>query len=158
MQNDLIILQQLHHQILSLESEQKDLKASLEAKETMLRNFRVEIDHNNKKQTDEVSMLFIAAQTFDAHLEEIEITVPPKTPELSIEEMNVTNATVDSLNAFSYDVLPIPDENLSPINCSLSEHSLNNRLLSLHIIPYLYPSCLAFSFVSCVSPGLLLLL
>ncbi len=66
------ILHQLHHRIRSLEGEQQRLERALDSKDIMIRNLWDEMKQKNKKQADEVSMLFVAAQTFDAHLEDLE--------------------------------------------------------------------------------------
>ncbi len=43
-----------------------------------------------QKQKDDVSMLFNAARTFDARLEDLETVVPPKTPAfVSMEDLDV---------------------------------------------------------------------
>ncbi len=77
-----MVLCQLHHRIRALEGEQKRLERALDSKDIMIRNLWDEMKLKDKRRADNVSTLFVVADTFDTCLEDLETVVPPKTPEL----------------------------------------------------------------------------
>ncbi len=138
-QGDLTILQQLHCRIRSLEVRVKNYERLLKAKDVMIRNVQEEIVQRYRKQKDDVSMLFNAARTFDARLEDLEAIVPPKTPAfVSMEDLNVI-AQAEL----------VQDENQSPVPHSLSQNLLNNPTANLAHRPLSLPilSSLFFCFL-----------
>ncbi len=120
-QGDLMILQQLHRRLRSLEVRVKNFEHLFKAKDVMIRNVQEEMVQKYRKQKEDLSTLFGAVQMTDAHLQDLETVVPPKTPAfVSMEDLDII-AQAES----------IQDENQPPLPRSSSQAPFYNPTLSL---------------------------